>query len=373
MFFREFKYMLLSSLRSRELIFWTLLFPFALTTFMYMAFGDIFDRTEKFEPVPVAIVKEQDNMTLTAMLNAVSAERDKKLLITTYTGEKEAKKLLEEDQVKGIIYMGNKISLTVKESGMDETMLQSVLKQFTKYESLIRDTAQKHPDKIEQAVKPMRQEISYFTKEENQDNVVNYFYAIFAMTCLFASFSGCAAILQMQANLTPLGQRRNVCGMKKSTMFVADFAATELVQFVLACALLIYMRFVLNLQIGERYAAIVLLLFVGTSFGIVFGMLIGSIAHLSQGGKIGVLVSSNLVLCAMSDLMISGIKGVIEKTVPIVNDISPAALITDAFYALNVYDTYERFFVDVLSLAGLTVLLGGISIWRVRRNRYASI
>ena len=91
MFFREFKYMLLSSLRSRELIFWTLLFPFALTTFMYMAFGDIFDRTEKFEPVPVAIVKEQDNMTLTAMLNAVSAEGDKKLLITTYTGEKEAK------------------------------------------------------------------------------------------------------------------------------------------------------------------------------------------------------------------------------------------------------------------------------------------
>lgn len=89
--------------------------------------------------------------------------------------------------------------------------------------------------------------------------------------------------------------------------------------------------------------------------------------------KIGVLVGSNLVLCAMSDLMISGIKGVIEKTAPIVNDISPAALITDAFYALNVYDTYERFFVDVLSLAGLTVLLGGICIWRVRRNRYASI
>ena len=270
--------------------------------------------------------------------------------------------------------MGNKLSLTVKESGMDETMLQSVLKQFTKYELLIQDTAQKHPDKIEQAVKPMQQEISYFTKEENtRGNQDNYFYAIFAMTCLFASFSGCVAILQMQANLTPLGQRRNICGMKKSTMFVADFAATELVQFVLACALLIYMRFVLNLQIGERYAAIVLLLFVGTSFGIVFGMLIGSIAHLSQGGKIGVLVSSNLVLCAMSDLMISGIKGVIEKTVPIVNDISPAALITDAFYALNVYDTYERFFVDVLSLAGLTVLLGGISIWRVRRNRYASI
>lgn len=81
MFFREFKYMLLSSLRSRELIFWTLLFPFALTTFMYMALGDIFDRTEKFEPVPVAIVKEQDNMTLTAMLNAVSAEGDKNFLL----------------------------------------------------------------------------------------------------------------------------------------------------------------------------------------------------------------------------------------------------------------------------------------------------
>lgn len=48
---------------------------------MYMAFGDIFDRTEKFEPVPVAIVKEQDNMTLTAMLNAVSAEGEKNFLL----------------------------------------------------------------------------------------------------------------------------------------------------------------------------------------------------------------------------------------------------------------------------------------------------
>lgn len=377
MFFREFKYALLTLLRSKELIFWTLVFPFALCTFMYMAFGNLFETTEKFDPIPTAIVQKGDNPAFAVMLGEISAKGDDQLLIANYTGEEQAEKLLDEEEIDGIIYIDKKMSLKVKDNGMNQTILQMVLKQFAQYEKLLTDVGQKNPEQVMKVAESLQNQVNYFAEENetegNQDNVINYFYAIFAMTCLFASFAGCDIILRLQANMSPLGQRRNVAGMGKMKMLLADFAASELVQFVLVCLLLLYMRFVLGLNIGDRYGAILLILFAGTSFGIMFGILVGTLPRLGEGGKMGILVSVNLLFCCMSDLMVSGIKDFIEHHIPVLNDINPAALVTDAFYALNVYDTYGRFITDFLWLAGLTVLCAVACFFIVRRNRYASL
>lgn len=377
MFFREFKYALLTLLRSKELIFWTLVFPFALCTFMYMAFGNLFETTEKFDPIPTAIVQKGDNPAFAVMLGEISAKGDDQLLIANYTGEEQAEKLLDEEEIDGIIYIDKKMSLKVKDNGMNQTILQMVLKQFAQYEKLLTDVGQKNPEQVMKVAESLQNQVNYFAEENetegNQDNVINYFYAIFAMTCLFASFAGCDIILRLQANMSPLGQRRNVAGMGKMKMLLADFAASELVQFVLVCLLLLYMRFVLGLNIGDRYGAILLILFAGTSFGIMFGILVGTLPRLGEGGKMGILVSVNLLFCCMSDLMVSGIKDFIEHHIPVLNDINPAALVTDAFYALSVYDTYGRFITDFLWLAGLTVLCAVACFFIVRRNRYASL
>lgn len=377
MFFREFKYALLTLLRSKELIFWTLVFPFALCTFMYMAFGNLFETTEKFDPIPTAIVQKGDNPAFAVMLGEISAKGDDQLLIANYTGEEQAEKLLDEEEIDGIIYIDKKMSLKVKDNGMNQTILQMVLKQFAQYEKLLTDVGQKSPEQVMKVAESLQNQVDYFAEENetagNQDNVINYFYAIFAMTCLFASFAGCDIILRLQANMSSLGQRRNVAGMGKMKMLLADFAASELVQFVLVCLLLLYMRFVLGLNIGNRYGAILLILFAGTSFGIMFGILVGTLPRLGEGGKMGILVSVNLLFCCMSDLMVSGIKDFIEHHIPVLNDINPAALVTDAFYALNVYDTYGRFITDFLWLAGLTVICAVACFFIVRRNRYASL
>lgn len=377
MFMREFKYTLLSLLRSKELIFWTLIFPFALTTFMFMAFGSLFETTEQFRAIPVAVVQKEQQPAFAVMLGAVSTEGENQLLKTTYTGEEQAEQLLEDEEIKGIIYLAGDLSLKVKDNGMDQTILQMVLNQFTQYEQLLTEVGRKDPKKVTEVAEQLSEQVDYFTEGKkskgNQDAVVNYFYAIFAMTCLFASFAGCETILHLQANMSPLGQRRSVAGTGKMKLLLANFAACELVQFVLVCLLLIYMRAVLGLGVGEQYGKMLLILLVGTSFGIMFGILIGTAPRLGEAGKIGVLVSVNLVFCCMSDLMVSGIKDLIEHHIPILNDINPAALITDSFYALNVYDTYERFWGDMTTLAGLTVVCGVICYFIVRRNRYASI
>ncbi|MBO5486548.1 MAG: ABC transporter permease, partial [Eubacterium sp.] len=136
---------------------------------------------------------------------------------------------------------------------------------------------------------------------------------------------------------------------------------------------LVYMRGILGIHLGNHYGAILLLLFVATSCGNMLGICIGCISRIGMGAKAGILTGLGLLLSMLSDLMVSGIRDKIEHTIPILNDINPAALIVDSFYALNVYDTYERFAGNLIMLLIITTILAVVSILLVRRNRYASL
>jgi len=80
-----------------------------------------------------------------------------------------------------------------------------------------------------------------------------------------------------------------------------------------------------------------------------------------------------MAFSVFADLVAHGLMALVEKHVPIVNDINPAALIADSFYALNIYSTYDRFFENIIKLTVLTVICGVVCYFMVRRNRYASI
>lgn len=377
MFRHILKYGLLSLLRTKEIVFWTLIFPFALTTFMYFAFSNLYNTTEQFHAIPVAVVQQSENQAFTQILDMLSGDGENQILQVQRTEQKQAQKLLQDGDVKGILYEGEKISLEVAESGMDQTMLQMIMEQFVQYEKTISDVVQFHPDKLMKSLAALTSQAQYVeekkSSEGNQDNVMNYFYAVLAMVCLFASFAGCDRILKIQANVSVLGQRRNMIPIHKLKSIMADFAACEIVQYSIVLLLLAYMQLVLKLKFGDNLPQILLLLLLGTSYGIMFGIFIGSLPRLGEGMKIGVLVCVGLAFSAMSDLMISGIKDGIEHTIPIINDINPAALITDSFYALNIYETNERFFGNIIFLGAGIVLFTLVSYAMVRRSRYASL
>lgn len=377
MFRHVLKYGLLSLLRTREIVFWTLVFPFALTTFMYFAFGNLFETTEQFHVIPVAVVQEGENEIFAQMLRMVSEEGEDQLLKIHETTREKAEEMLREGEIKGILTAGAKPALQVAESGMDQTLLQMILDQFIQYQKTISEVAQIHPEKIMQAVSALTSQAEYVEEqsstESSQDNVINYFYAVLAMVCLFASFAGCDRILKIQANVSDLGQRRNMIPVHKLKSILTDFLACEVVQYSIVILLLTYMKFVLRLELGDDLPQILVLLFLGTSYGIMIGIFVGSLPRLGEGAKMGVLVSVSLALSAMSDLMISGIKNSIEHNVPFINDINPAALITDSFYALNIYETDERFWGNMIGLGTGVVVLTLVSYFMVRRSRYASL
>lgn len=377
MFGHLFKYGFKSLMRTKEVVFWTWVFPFALCTFMYMAFSNLFETTEQFHAIPVAVVQEKEDEVIDRMFEAVSKEGEGQLLRVNKTSEEEAEQMLEDEEVQGIIFVRDELSLKVSENGMEQTLLKMVLDQFAQYKKTITDVAQIHPEQVMQTVMELSSQKEYYEETNssggNQDNVINFFYAIFAMTCLFASYAGCDKAEKIQANVSVLGQRRNIVPVHKMKNILVDFLACELMQYSIVCFLLLYMKFVLRLELGDKLPAIFLLLFVGTSYGIMFGIFVGSLPRIGEGMKIGLLTGINLLFCAMSDLMATGVKDLIEHSVPFVNDINPAALISDSFYALNIYDTYGRFAQNMLLLGIGAVVLAVVSYLIVRRSRYASL
>ena len=93
----------------------------------------------------------------------------------------------------------------------------------------------------------------------------------------------------------------------------------------------------------------------------------------NENAKTGILISITMLWCFLSGMMGITMKYVIDKNVPIINKINPAALLTDGFYALYYYDTLNRYVMDVISLVIISLVLILLSLGSLRRQKYDSI
>lgn len=375
MFFHNLKYMGLSVLRIKVSIFWTLIFPIALATFMYAAFGRLYEKDEIFKDIPVAVVREDGDEALMEVLESLDSEEEDSLLDVKILNENDAKYALDEKEVTGIIYTKD-VSLIVNESSNKASILESILKQYKQKNYVIQDIAKSHPEKLADIVDEMKKEVSYF-KESSTSNGVqneyyNYFYAIFAMSCLFASFSSVGSTCNLQAYSSSIGMRKNLAPHSKIKFIVSEYIVLLAIHFVVELIALGYMV-LLGIDFGERILAIILTLFLGCMIGLSMGVIIGAIPKLTVASKIGISISIGMALSVLADLCIAGIKNLVEHNLPILNKLNPAVLISDCFYSLNVYDNYDRFFENITILGIESVLLIVVGFLMIRREKYASI
>lgn len=377
MLFHNIKYTFLSMIRTKEVIFWSLVFPLALATFMYLAFGKINEVTENLETIDVAVVESVQNEMFDKILVEVSNGKSP-LLNPMKMNSQDAVSALDGKEVDGIIHVDDTISLSVRENGLNATILSSFVDRYLQNEATLTQIAKNNPLALNSAIEALSDDTSYFKEEKltdgNTDNLSNYFYAVFAMSCLFASFTGISSMFSIQGNLSPLGQRRCVAPTKKLHVVLTLFLTNEIVQFAIELITFAYMSLVLGLDLSNKYPALFLLLFVASSFGLTMGMFIGSLKKpVTEGAKIGIGVAISMALSVMADLCVSGLMNTIEHTVPIINRLNPAALISDSFYALNTYSDYSRYTSNMVNLSAMTLILFTLTILTVRRNRYASI
>lgn len=378
MFIRDFLYTIKILMRAKVSLFWTLVFPILLATFMYMAFGNIYEQDEMFSNIKVAVVTEDESANgLNYMLGALS-DGDDALLSVTRMSESDAEKLLADEEVEGIIYTDD-VKLTVAESSVDASILETVLSEYKQYEHALMDIYKDGTEPkgdMSNLVEKLSEQRSYYTEKsstEGSQNVYNnYFYAIFAMSCLFASLSSIEMMSNLQANVSATGKRKNVSPQRKMTFVLAEFAALLLIHFVVEVISFIYMSCI-GVDFGDRVWEILLTLFVGCFIGLAIGVIVGAISKLAEGTKIGIVIGISMVMSILSDLCINGVKYEIQQHVPIINKLNPAALISDSFYALNVYSDHQVFTENIVIMTIEAVVLIAVGILMVRRNRYASV
>ncbi|MDD6235513.1 MAG: ABC transporter permease [Lachnospiraceae bacterium] len=378
MFGHLYKYRLKSLLRMKEDVFWCLGFPIILCTCFFAAFSGISDKTNNFHSIPVAVVYEKENAIFKATINAVSKSdtQGEEFLNVTETDSASAKALLNDDKVDAIIYVDDDISMAVAASGLNQTAVQSFLNEFEQKSALISDIIKENPDKLVSLIGNIFSSRTYISEQKLTDSPMDemsvYYFSLIGMAALFGGFLGCSVARQMQPNITPEGMRKSTAPVKRHTMIAAEFLAAYTLQLISMAILLFYMICVLRINLGNEAGYVALTCAAGSLVGIASGIFVGSLP-IKEGMQIAIFLVYSLGSSFLSGLMVHPIKIWIEKSMPIINRINPATLIQDSLYSLVIYNTHERFFTNIITLAVISVILCTLSYLMTRRKSYANL
>jgi ABC-2 type transport system permease protein len=116
-----------------------------------------------------------------------------------------------------------------------------------------------------------------------------------------------------------------------------------------------------------------LTIFLCAVLGISFGSFVTSLVKGGEGLKIGILIASGNISSFLAGMMQAEIKFIIDTNVPILSKINPASLITDAFYALYYFDTYDRFIENITGIIILSIIFSTGTYIVIRRRKHVSI
>lgn len=383
MFLHNYIYRLKCIIRDRELIFWTLLFPIILATFFNLAFANL-SEAEKFAQINIAVVDNEEfqkNAPFQRVLKTLFTTNEDKdqegLFNIRYTSKEEGDKLLNDKEIEGYIYCDNGIKLVVKESGLNQTILKNFIDEFKQTSSTVETIMEHNPKLMQSGLLDRIGHRTNFLKEvapskSSPDTVVNYFYTLIAMACMYGGFWGLKEVTAIQANLSPQGARINVAPIHKFKVFIVCILAAISVQLFEIILLLAYLTLVLKISFGNQIGYIILTCIVGTITGVTYGAFISSIIK-EEGLKIGALIGSSMTMSFLAGMMYDKMKYIISTRIPILGYLNPVNLITDCFYSLYYYDTNSRFFTNIVMLCVFIAIFSLCTYLVLRRQRYASL
>lgn len=386
MFLNIFFNRLKCTVRDKELIFWTLIFPLVLATFFNLAFSGI-SKAEVFNAVDIAVIDNEQYQKDTDFKNFIEqhskddpdSDNDVKLFNVKVVSEAEAHRLLDNNEIVGYVTYGNPIRLAVKNSGFEQTIIKEIFDQYSQTVSSVITIVKHHPSALQNGLAEDVGKRWSFTREVQigtkgkPDTTVNYFYTLIAMSCFYGAFFGLKEVTDIQANLTKRAARLNVAPVHKLKALTAGLLAGVLVSFAEIILLLCYLVFVFKIDFGNQMGFILLTGIAGCGAGISFGALLGSSNKKGEGVKTAILIVSTMTASFLAGMMFDKMKYIVQQNVPILSYINPIALITDAFYSLYYYDTHTRFFVNIGLLSGFTVLFCLATYLSIRRQKYDSI
>lgn len=376
MFLRLLKYDILTNMRNAQSMFWVLAFPIILSTLFNIAFSGLYEGDLLFESIPAAVVYQKDNEVLRNTLKAVSSGEDALFEIKELSSEK-ANELLKDGKVKGIIYAGDEITLSVKSKGVEESIIKGFLDRYLVSEKIITDCIKTDPSKAQDVIDSISAEVSSINekpmKAKNLDPYVQYFYNAIAMACLYGAFIGFSVAENNQGNISEVGARKCISPASRFVSVSASLVGSFIINSVCAVLAVIYIRYLLKINFGVPIYALIGISVLASLLGTSLGFMIGSIGKIKRQVLFSVMLAVIMLMCFLSGLMVGNMYGLVQYYAPWFNKINPAALINDSFYTINVYGVCGRLIKDLATMITESALFIVCGILLIRRRRYASL
>ena len=316
------------------------------------------------------------------MLKELAYEDGRKMLNIKKVDIKEAKELLEakEPEISGIIDLRemSDIKLIVNENGIEASMLGGIVSILRQYSSIIIETIKTNPANINSVVESFDNDVKGLVKSEaitgeNKDPYVTYFYNLIAMMAVMASMAGVSIPESCQANQSEVGKRVDCSPVNRILYEISGLLAAAIIKVGITVIGLCYFIFVLKINFGGDLSYIFITAILATLLGLSLGFFIGHIGSLSQKTRESILTAIVVAGGFLSGLMVSNMKSLVEVKCPIINRINPSAVISDAFYTLNMYGVSDRFYRSIIYIVGLTVVFVVAGLIMSRRKSYASL
>ena len=388
MFYHNFKYSLKTLFKSKDLLFWTFIFPLILGTFFKLAFSNI-EKSETFDVINIAIIDSsnyQDNKIYQEVFETLSDKNNENQVFNLeVTNLKEANSLLEEKEIIGYLeFLADDIKITVKENGIDETILRYVVSEIQSRQALIETLVK---EEIKQDSFPLDYEKIYskidalmneeVTLQDISKNNLSYtmieYYTLIAMAALYGGIITLTIMNAKLPNMQAVGKRTAVAPIKKGEMIVSSLLASYVIQLMGLVILFIYTILVLKVDYGTHFILVIVLALVGSLAGLTTGVGVATLLKTNENAKIGILIALTMLECFLSGMMGITMKYIIDKNIPILNLINPANMITDGLYSLYYYDTFNRFYFNIFSLLIYSLVIIGLSVIKLRRQKYDSL
>ena len=390
MFWHLYKYRVKVLLKNKYLLLWQGAFPIILGTFFFMAFSDITEMTENVETINVVITADKEVTQYSeeivkadeAFNSFLQAMEDRELFDVTYTDYDEAMQLIEDGKAVGALIIaagenGTDMSIAFSGTGISQTIFKNVINTYKHGAAVIADAIANDPQSVQDVIAELYSEESLGTElsvnAKNMDIYNQYYFALFAMTCMFGASYGLLNTVHCQADQSPVGIRRASSPTKKMMMVASEYLAAVTLVEILFAVLLVYLTMILGVDLGDKYGLIVLASFMASLLGVAIGYFFGVILKGKQSAKEGIQMAVIMLLNFLAGLMMGNMKFIIEENCPIINRINPAAIISDCFYAICAYSDTTMYFRSIISISIWAVVLAAGSIIVLRREKYANL
>lgn len=369
-----FSHMYINSLkiimREKNIVFWLLLFPMLLAIFFKMGFSGLAEG-ESFSVIPVIMVEDKENSLNEVYKNILDNMGE--IFEVSYEDEETAKEKVLSKDVAAYLYIENDLlAMMVSEDSINQNVVKNVVEKINEGVSLVM-SGKVAPDEIENAINVENVLENIELSGQEQDFVAAWFYTILGMAAMYASMMGVQLVKMVQANQSATAMRMNLAPVSKMKGFSAIFMAGATIESVIMIIVYLYLRYIMNINFGDRQLYIMIVSVIGGITGLSVGALISVIVKAGDNMKTGICLGVSMIGSYLAGMMDDTMKYTVMQKAPVVEYINPAGILTDSYLKLFYYEDMSYFWVNVINLLVIMLLCMAVTVLVLRRQRYDSV